>query len=384
MKKIAFLDYSHVFAGAERVLYNMIAHIDRNKYEPILVFPYPMSHHERYDNLNCSKLYLAEIKSWWMGSDRWKHPLRGTDFLKRFEFGRRLAQLVKNNSIDIVDINLIRNDVKMWVWATKLFTPAKIVGHFRSQSQEFVPPPSAQSLFDVVACVSQFSQTRFNLKGNHTNTIVLYDSVDIDSMQCDKTQEEAKKSLGYDESTILLTSVGQLSLHKGHDTAIKAFADIAEKYPQARLLIVGGGNESMTNYYRQLSNNLGIADKVRIPGKQLSDVQSIYRAADLTLSLTKVGEGFGLVPYESTLIGTPFIAPCFGAICEFVTDNHTGLLVDTNNLKAVINKIQYALEHPTDIHQMTLRLQKIIYNRLHPGVLAQNLDNLYSSILASL
>lgn len=380
MKKIAFLDYSKIYGGAERVLYNVIAHIDRSKYEPILIFPYPMEHQKRYAPLECEIHYLAPALSWWMGSDYWKHPLRGTDFLYRTEMGLRLAKIVRQKKIDIVDVNLMRRDVKMWVWATKNFSSARIVGHFRSQSQDFVASASSQKLFDVIACVSEFSRMRFRLKGNFTRSVVLYDSVDVDIMKCDKTAEEAKKSLGYDKDTRLIVSVGQLSIHKGHDTAIKAFARLTDKYPSARLLIAGGGDSEIVNYYKQLANEFGVKDKVAIPGKQLSDIQTIYRAADLTLSLTKVGEAFGLVPYESALIGTPFIAPSFGAICEFVSDMKTGLLVDTNNLDAVTAKIEYALDNPTETLKMAQQLQSIINQRLRPEVLASNLDKLYSDL----
>lgn len=380
MRIVAFLDYSSVFAGAERMLYNMIEHIDRKKYLPILIFPYPMEHQYRYDDLDCKKIFLADGKKWWMGSDRWSHPLRGMDFIKRSEFGRRIAKVVKREHIDILDINLMRRDVKMWVWATRRFTDAKIVGHYRSQSQDWVAPADAQRLFDVVACVSKFSQERFRLRGDFTNTTVLYDSIDVDVMKCDMSKADAKVSLGYNPDDILLVSVGQLSRHKGHDTAIRAFASICKKYANAKLLIAGGGRIELAEYYRNLAKEFEIDDRVFIPGEQFANIQTIYRAADLTLSLTKVGEGFGLVPYESALIGTPFIAPCFGAITEFVDDNNSGYLVDTNNLESVIKKILLALENVSESERMIRKLQTIIYERLRPSVLADNMDKLYTSL----
>lgn len=380
MRKIAFLDYSPVFAGAERVLYNVISHIDRCKYEPILLFPYPMEHQKRYDDLKCEKIYLSDGLKWWMGSDRWKRPMRGSDLLKRLIFGQRIASLVKKEKIDILDVNLMRFDVKMWVWATRKFTNVKIVGHYRSQDQGWVAPADAQQLFDVIACVSGFSRMRFQLKGKFVRTEVLYDSVDVDVMKSNISKKDAKKNLGYNEDTILLTSVGQLSKHKGHDNAIRAFAKISDDFQNARLLIAGGGRKEFVDYYRNIAEELGVADKVYIPGKQLGNIQDVYRATDLTLSLTKVGEGFGLVPYESALIGTPFIAPNFGAVLEFVTDGESGLLVDTNDLNAVEQKIRYALTHHDHTSTMIKRLQSVIYENLTPQVLADNLDNLYTQL----
>ena len=121
-------------------------------------------------------------------------------------------------------------------------------------------------------------------------------------------------------------------------------------------------------------------DKVKIPGKQLSNIQDVYRATDLTLTLTKDGEGFGLVPYESALIGTPFVGTNIGAINEFVTDMKNGLLVDPLNIDAIANKIVYALSHTTETANMVNRLKGIIHEKLHPQVLADNLDEFYTSI----
>lgn len=383
MKKIrvAYLDYSPIFAGAERVLYNVIKHIDRTKYEPFLIFPYPMPHQERYADLKCKKIYLSPSLKWWMGSDRWKHPVKGTDFLKRSVFGAKIANLVRTQKVDILDINLMRFDIKMWVWATKKFTNAKIIGHYRSQEQKWVAPESAQRLFDVIACVSKFSKMRFQLKGTFTRADVLYDSVDIDVMKSSLSKHEAKALFGYSPDTILLVSVGQLSPHKGHDNAIRAFSKIANKYPDARLMIAGGGGKELIQYHKYIAKECGVEDKVNILGHQIPNIPDAYRAADLTLSLTKVGEGFGLVPYESTLLGTPFIAPNFGAVREFVEDGKSGILVDTNNVDAIANKIDYALSHPNEIKKMKNDLMKRIYSELSPEILANNLDKLYTTLL---
>lgn len=381
VKKIAFLDYSQVYAGAERVLYNEIAHIDRSKYEPIIIFPYPMIHHNRYQSLDCKKMYLADGLKWWMGSDRWEKPLRGTDFLKRIIFGYRIANIIRKNHIDILDVNLMRCDVMMWVWASRKFTSAKIIGHYRSQSLDWIAPAVAQRLFDLVVCVSKFSRSRFLIPGEFTKTGVLYDAVNVSEMHSSLSKVEAKKELGIDPSIKIISSVGQLSIHKGHDTAIKAFAKLTDKYPDYKLLIAGGGREELIKYYQDIIKELRLEDRVILPGRQLSNIQTVYRASDLTLSLTKVGEGFGLVPYESSLLGTPFIAPSFGAVLEFVKDGESGMLVDTNNLEKVVDKIDWALSHTSETNEMVGRLQNIIYEKLTPQSLANNLDIIYSELL---
>lgn len=135
------------------------------------------------------------------------------------------------------------------------------------------------------------------------------------------------------------------------------------------------------DYYRSIIREEGVSDKVVMTGKQIADIQTVYRASDLTLTLTKVGEGFGLVPYESALLGTPFIAPEFGAVTEFVKDMDNGLLVDTNHIDAIAEKMRWVLSHPDDAQSMVCNLRKLIHKELTPQRLAENLDKTYQYIL---
>ena len=139
--KVAYLDYSPHFAGAERALYTIISHLDRERFEPILVFPFPYEHHHRYDDLDCEKIYLSDGLKWWMGSDRWKSPIKGSDFIKRTIFGYRLANQLSKRGVRILHVNLLRPDSLMWIWFCESFG-IKVVGHFRSLSMAWVPPIS--------------------------------------------------------------------------------------------------------------------------------------------------------------------------------------------------------------------------------------------------
>lgn len=381
--QIAYLDYSHIYAGAERVLSTIISNIDRRKFEPVLIFPFPLKHHKEYASLSCEKIYLADSLKWWMGSDRWKHPLRGSDFLKRSIFGLRLALLLKKKGIDILHVNLLRTDSKMWIWFAKKFG-IKVIGHFRSMETEWLTPPDVQKCCNLILCVSRFSQARLHLLGEHAPTKVLYDSINIDYFKSQLTKGEAKKKFGFPQDSILLTSVGQLDRPKGHDNAILAFGKIINKLPNIYLFIAGGGNLAELDYLSGIVNQLPeqAREHVVFSKKQLTGIQDVYRATDLTLSLTKEGEAFGLVPYESALMGTPFIAPALGAVTEFITDGVNGNLVDPNDVDAIAAKMVYALENAEKNHEMVSKAREIILSSLSPEVMCRNLESVYDSLLS--
>lgn len=56
--KIAYLDWSYIFAGAERVLYTIIDNLDRCQFEPYLIFPFPRDYQKNMRNLIVIKFFL--------------------------------------------------------------------------------------------------------------------------------------------------------------------------------------------------------------------------------------------------------------------------------------------------------------------------------------
>lgn len=377
--KIAYLDYSHIFAGAERVLHTIIENIDREEFKPILVFPYPMSHHENYKDLNCKKIYLSDSIKWWMGSDRWKHPLRGTDFINRTILGCKLASFLKKEKVDILHVNLLRPDSLMWILPSRLLG-IKVIGHFRSQSQDWIAPRLTQKCCNLILCVSHYSKQRMLLKGEHTKVHVLYDSIDVDRFKTSLSKVEAKRILGFPTDCFLISSVGQLSRHKGHDNAIKAFSKICRSYSNVILFIAGGGCQNDLDYLKNIVKDLNIEERVKFSEKQLTNIKDVYRASDLILSLTKVGEAFGLVPYEATLMGTPFIAPDKGAVKEFIKNKENGILVETNNVNEISNAIKFSIDNPIIMKNMSLKAYQVVMENLTPKMMIRNLEKEYKEL----
>jgi hypothetical protein len=177
-KKIAFLEYSDIFSGAEGSLYSLIKYLDPKEFESILLFRYPLSHQERYADLKCKVHYLAREKKWWMGSDYWTKPIRGTDMFKRFIFGLKILFFAKKEKIDILHINLLRPDTFWCAWFAKLFG-IKVVGHSRSDTMHWIPSKKLQEQLDAVICVSDFVREKVLLKfPEMTSAYTIYDPVD--------------------------------------------------------------------------------------------------------------------------------------------------------------------------------------------------------------
>lgn len=131
-----------------------------------------------------------------------------------------------------------------------------------------------------------------------------------------------------------ILSVGTLKKRKGYEYSIKAFAQIAPKFPDLKYVIVGQGPE-YANLKSQISG-LKLQERV-IFLKDLSEEKLIglYKNAELFILLpqddNKDIEGFGLVFLEAAACGLPIVSSSGTSAEDAVLDGKNGLLVSPSD-----------------------------------------------------
>jgi glycosyltransferase involved in cell wall biosynthesis len=324
MINIAYLDYSDIFSGAEKSLFSLIKYLDKNEIEPTIICLYPRPHLGNYESLNIPIIYLSERIKWWMGRDYSKHAPRGSDFVKRFIFTCKLIIQLKKAKIDILTINLMRIDSFMYVFLPKLFGVKVVL--FALSYPGGIPSRFLIKFCDYIICVSDLVKQNYLKKQNTDHIINIHDSVEVQDVKLTKT--EAKNLLKLDINRNYISSIGMLQDHKGHDTAIKVFFSLSINYPNLDLIIAGGGSEIELHRLTNLVNKFGIANRVVFTKEQIPNIELVYIASEIILSLTKNGEAFGRIPFESASFRIPVIAPNIGAAPELITNEVNGILVD--------------------------------------------------------
>jgi teichuronic acid biosynthesis glycosyltransferase TuaC len=138
-------------------------------------------------------------------------------------------------------------------------------------------------------------------------------------------QAAMRQELGLDGGPILL-SVGYLIERKGHHLAIDALARLLPIFPDARLVVIGEGEERR-NLERQVLD-LGIEGNVLFTGALPNiELARWYSAADL-LILASSREGWANVLLESMACGTPVVATRIWGTPEVVASVVAGRLVE--------------------------------------------------------
>ena len=131
--------------------------------------------------------------------------------------------------------------------------------------------------------------------------------IDVGRFKSDsQMRTRLRQRLGFDDSNFVVIFCGRLSPMKRPLFAVRVFAQLAAKYPNARLLIVGDGAE-MAPIKREILT-FGLMDKVTFAG-QVPDTAPYYEASDCYLSTSRNEEGYSLAVAEALASGLPAVVP---------------------------------------------------------------------------
>ena len=152
-----------------------------------------------------------------------------------------------------------------------------------------------------------------------------------------------EKEFGIEENGQLLLAVGRLAARKGFRFLLKSMPLVLEKFPKAKLVIIGRG--SMYKTLNKQAKKLGISDSVIIEsGMEFERLATFFRSADLVV-YPSYYEGQGLIPLEAMASGTPIITVNDGPLPEMV-DDLVGALYSPSNNNDLSLKIIDELSNP--------------------------------------
>lgn len=141
----------------------------------------------------------------------------------------------------------------------------------------------------------------------------------------------AREALGLPGDGPLVLFVGRIQPLKGPDIALAAFALLAVRLPDCRLLVVGGpsgpqGREESA-FLRAGTAAAGLEGRVLLHDPlPHPEIATAYRAADVVVVPSR-SESFGLVAAEAQACGIPVVASAVGGLAHNVADGESGLLV---------------------------------------------------------
>ncbi|PYM54332.1 MAG: glycosyltransferase, exosortase A system-associated [Candidatus Rokuibacteriota bacterium] len=133
--------------------------------------------------------------------------------------------------------------------------------------------------------------------------------------------------------------IGSFSRYEGLAFLIDAMPELLGRFPNAKLLLVGGGRDEEA--VRKAAGNIGAA--VLVPGRvPQEDVRDFYTVVDVfvlprrRIRLTELVTP--LKPLEAMAMGLPVLASDIGGHAEIVNNGQTGLLFKTESSKSLVEQ----------------------------------------------
>lgn len=346
MLKILFLIHDLGHGGAEKVLVNLVNHLDRSKFDITVLALFGGGVNEQF--LKPDIHYKTVFPKAFPGNSH---------FMKLFS-PRLLHRLFVKEHYDI-EVSYLEGpsarivsgcqsaDTKLVSWIhIEQHTKKKAARSFRSY-QESV---DCYRRFDRTICVSQTVKKDFlSIYPMLERVDVLYNTNETDQILALK--DEPVEAGVFSEGEIRLCGVGKLMPTKGFDRLARIHKRLRDEgYPvHSYVLGIGPEKEKLEAYLAEhhLENSFTLLGYQTNPYKYVAK-------CDLFVC-TSFAEGFSTAATEALIVGTPVCTVEVSGMREMLGENNEWGVVTENNEEALYQSIRKLLDNPT---QLTLYREK--------------------------
>ena len=170
-----------------------------------------------------------------------------------------------------------------------------------------------------------------------------------------RKQIRAQLKTRFDLENPYILFVGNLTLRKNIERALRAFALLVSSYPKLQFVLAGPSTLKKTPV-SVLASELGITDRIFLTGPLTdADLPALYSGADLFV-FPSLCEGFGLPPLEAMACGTPVVCSNATSLPEVVGD--AAITVDPTAEEALARAMHRVLSDrdlQQDLHRRGLK-----------------------------
>ncbi|MBS1839368.1 MAG: glycosyltransferase family 4 protein [Acidobacteria bacterium] len=243
---------------------------------------------------------------------------------RRIAAARLLRSLLTKGKYDLAHVNEPHALTAAWLACAQTTAPviaSRRVAYPIKQSRLALKRYLATSR---ILAISRFVEQSLVDSGISAEKIeVVYEGVEVPARVAEHDRASARQRWGTRNEDLLIGCVGYLLPEKGQEHLVKAFREVHERFPKARLLLAGDGPCRKT--LELLARSLGIQDAIVFAGF-VEDIKQVYAALDI-FAFPSLAEPLGTSLLAAMAWGLPVVAVASGGVPEYVEDDVTGLLV---------------------------------------------------------
>ena len=257
--------------------------------------------------------------------------------------------------------------------ARKLGIPCVYTEHLSMANQKSLTPGELSwlrhtyALPDRLLCVSEALSEKIRANVG-ADARVVHNIVDTEVFSPPARRET--------EGPFHFVSAGNLIPVKGFDGLLGALGEILSRGVDARLTILGRGEQK--EHLSAMAASLGLEDRVDFPGFVSRErMAEIYQTADAFV-LASRAETFGVVYIEAMAAGLPVIATACGGPEDFVREDN-GLLIPVDDPQALSNAMERMAR--TRSAYDSAAIARFARENFSPAAIARELEKIYGEIV---
>ena len=217
---------------------------------------------------------------------------------------------------------------------------------------------------------------RFRIGGDNIKPII--NGVDLKKFHpSSKSRKKIREELSLKKENFLIGSVGRLVGVKDYPSIIKAFNDIIKYYNDARLILVGEGDERKK--IENLIETYNLKNEIKLLGRR-DNINEILNAMDLFI-LSSKSEGLSNTILEAMACGKTVIATNVGGNPEIISDKKTGLLYDVGDVKKLSEICRELIFDKKQLTTYSDNALKHIQNELSVEKMIKNYEKTYVTLV---
>jgi glycosyltransferase involved in cell wall biosynthesis len=340
-----------VVGGSLTGILELLAHLDRRRFEPVMVFfePKPV----------IADLEARGIAVHVLPGPRGALPLRGSLPKRAVARTAELFRVVLPRVREFV--RFFRRERPAVVYACNGLAPSvpvvaaaglcgiPVVCHVKGFSHYRPDARFVSRWIDTAIGMTEEIVDHVRAQGIRARRfLTIHDGIDLASPPSGGGAS-VRREFGIPADAPLVGVVGHIQPWKGQLLAVEAVARARREVPDLRCLVVGGVHRQGVAYAEELRARIAapdLAGHVILTGAR-RDVLACMDAMDVVLHTSVTREPFGRVMIEAMAVGRPVIAPAEGGPRVIVADGETGLLVPPRDPDALAAAMTALLTDPT-------------------------------------